>query len=110
MYFERQKPKKLHRYARAIVLGIITFALMSMFSVRVAVVQIKEHGKYRKDAGYVSSTPVKVKAARGEILDRYGRPIAVNRDGYNIVFTAGDFTKIKRNKIINDLKRMEGNL
>ena len=27
-----------------------------------------------------------IKAPRGEILDRYGRQIAVNRDGYNIVF------------------------
>ena len=27
-----------------------------------------------------------LKAPRGEILDCYGRQIAINRDGYNIIF------------------------
>lgn len=36
--------------------------------------------------GAVSSRTAVLKAPRGEILDCYGRQIAINRDGYNIVF------------------------
>lgn len=106
MYFERKKPKKLHKYARTLVMGLLVFSLISMFTVRVAVLQIVNHSEYRAEADYSSAISVKVKAARGEILDRYGRPIAVNRDGYNIVFNAAYFSKMKRNSIISDLVKL----
>lgn len=48
--------------------------------------QLIEAQKYKNQASGIYTRKVTVKAARGEILDCYGRQIAVNRDGYNIVF------------------------
>ena len=59
-----------------------------LFSARVYFLQITAAGKFKKSLPYgaASSHSAVIKAPRGEILDCYGRQIAVNRDGYNIIF------------------------
>ncbi len=69
------------------VLSILLALLLVLYSARVYSIQIINSDKYSSSVnGSSSSRKAVLKAPRGEILDRYGRQIAANRDGYNIVF------------------------
>ena len=58
-----------------------------LFSVRTYSIQVTNASDYTdKTDGAASVLTSVLKAPRGEILDCYGRQIAVNRDGYNVVF------------------------
>ncbi|MBQ1186258.1 MAG: penicillin-binding protein, partial [Clostridia bacterium] len=48
----------------------------------------------------ISYRKATIKAQRGEILDSSGREIAVNREGYNIVFDKAYFSMAKANDLI----------
>jgi penicillin-binding protein 2 len=68
------------------VLSFILILTLILFSFRVYHLQVnsKEFDNKKDRAATVLTTVLK--APRGEILDCYGRQIAINRDGYNIVF------------------------
>lgn len=67
------------------VLSIIAFVL---FSCRAYYIQVSNSDEYtgKSANGATSSRTAVIKAPRGEIVDCYGRQIAINRDGYNVVF------------------------
>lgn len=69
-------------------LSVLTIIALIAFSARTYYIQVSNSDKFTgKDSHGASSTRTAViKAPRGEILDCYGRKIAINRDGYNIVF------------------------
>lgn len=69
-------------------LSVLTIIALICFSVRTYYIQITKSSEFTgKDSFGASTTRTSVlKAPRGEILDCYGRKIAINRDGYNIVF------------------------
>lgn len=69
-------------------LSVLTIIALIAFSARTYYIQVINSAEYTgKDSHGASSTRTAViKAPRGEILDCYGRKIAINRDGYNIVF------------------------
>ena len=78
--------KKKHQTALT-VLSILLILVILLYTARIYSIQIVNSSKYSSAAQ--GSTAVRtsvLKAPRGEILDSYGRQIAVNRDGYNIVF------------------------
>ncbi len=68
------------------ILSIFLIIVFIFYSIRMYSLQI-EAGNVEDTTliGTTTRTAV-IKAPRGEILDCYGRKIAVNRDGYNIVF------------------------
>ncbi len=70
------------------VLSCLLIVVIILFSARVYFLQVTAADKFKKSLPYgaASSHTAVIKAPRGEILDRYGRQIAINRDGYNIVF------------------------
>lgn len=69
------------------VLSILLVILLVLYTARVYSIQIINSEKYSSNAnGSASSRTAVLKAPRGEILDSFGRQIAANRDGYNIVF------------------------
>ena len=70
------------------ILSLLIVAAIILFSARVYFLQITAAGEFKKSLPYgaASSHTAVIKAPRGEILDCYGRQIAVNRDGYNIIF------------------------
>ncbi len=76
--------KKLN--IRNVALSFVLIAVFVIYTVRIVDLQIIDRDKYLAQANGISKQTSVIKAARGEILDTYGRPIAVNRDGYNIVF------------------------
>lgn len=78
--------KKKHQTALT-VLSIIMILVLLLYAGRIYSIQIIKASEYSSLAnGSTSVRKAVLKAPRGEILDRYGRQIAVNRDGYNIVF------------------------
>lgn len=69
------------------VLSVILILTILFFSTRIYSIQIANAEKFTdKNDGASSVLTSVLKAPRGEILDCYGRQIAINRDGYNIVF------------------------
>ena len=83
------------------ILSILLVIAIVLFSARVYFLQITAAGKFKKTLPYgaASSHSAVIKAPRGEILDRYGRKIAVNRDGYNVIFNKA-YVKDNLNTII----------
>ena len=78
--------KNPSREPQSVVLAIILVVCMLICLARGIQYQVIEADKYISQAAGIYSRTVTVKAARGEIIDCYGRQIAVNRDGYNVVF------------------------
>ncbi|MBR5472639.1 MAG: penicillin-binding protein [Clostridia bacterium] len=85
------------------VLSILLVIVLVLYSARVYSIQIINSSKYSSNAkGSSASRTAVIKAPRGEILDRYGRQIAANRDGYNVVFNKA-YVKDNLNDIILSL-------
>lgn len=80
------------------VLSVFMIIVVLFYSVQVYCVQIKSTELSSKQDGAVAVRKSVLKAPRGEILDCYGRQIAINRDGYNVVFN-----KAYIGKDINDV-------
>lgn len=85
------------------VLSVLLALIIILYTARLYSIQVLNADKYssRAKGSAVIRTSV-LKASRGEILDRYGRQIAVNRDGYNIVFNKA-YVKDNLNDVILSL-------
>lgn len=80
-------PFKKKKSRAVIALSVMLVLLIILYSARLYSIQIIRRRQYSTLAkGSVSTRTAVLKAPRGEILDRYGRQIAINRDGYNVVF------------------------
>lgn len=107
LYKEEIKIKKrdLRRHITMIICCILVFLL---FFGRAFDIQIISAERYVEQADGVSKITAPIKAARGEILDCYGRPIATNREGYNIVFNYASISKTTINDTILALIKLLG--
>ncbi len=72
---------------RSNALALMLAAIMLLYSFSLFNYQIVNADKYTNQARGAYSKTTVIKAARGEILDRYGRQLAVNRNGYDIVLS-----------------------
>ena len=100
MPFQKKPRKRLTTLSviMAIVLFIYTFQVFSL--------QVSDAERYIAQAQGISYRKAVIKAQRGEILDINGREIAVNREGYNIVFNKAYFDMSKANEVILKLCRL----
>ena len=71
---------------RLIALGGIVWLVFSLFVFRLAQIQIVSGADYLAKQQRGSSRTQVIKAARGEIVDRKGRPFSYNEACYNLVF------------------------
>ncbi len=93
---------KKQNTALKILAGFLAL-LIILYAARLYSVQVINRKKYSSAVnGSTSVRTARLKAPRGEILDRYGREIAVNRDGYNIVFNKA-YVKDDLNDVISAL-------
>ena len=73
-------------------------------------VQLIDGEEYAAKANTSSRSTVPIKAARGEIVDRNGKPIVQNRQGYSIIFDYSFFPRgdkmAEGNKIIHSLIKL----
>ena len=104
---EELKLKKLdlRRYTILVVAAVLVFVL---FFFRGFDIQIVSSAKYIGQANGLSQITAPIKASRGEILDCYGRPIATNREGYNIVFNYASISRTTINDTIFTLTKLLG--
>lgn len=85
------------------MLCVILAAVMLVYAVRIFDISVISSDKYYSQiSGYSTRTAV-IKAPRGEILDCFGREIATNRDGYNIVFNKAYVDPMTLNDVILSL-------
>jgi penicillin-binding protein 2 len=70
---------------RLFILGTIIFLLFVFFSYQLARLQLVEGKKYLEQAERLTTSTKSIEAARGEILDCYGRKLASNRVAYSVV-------------------------
>ncbi len=85
------------------VLSVLLVLILLLYSARIYSIQIINSDKFSSNAkGSTSSRSAVLKAPRGEILDSFGRQIAANRDGYNVVFNKA-YVKDNLNDIILSL-------
>lgn len=89
-----------------ILIGIIGCAFV-LFAVRLGYFQIVNGEKYQKAGESVSSKVITVEAARGEILDRNGTPLVVNRQGNSIVFYNSDFPQYSTDEKVQKIRNNE---
>lgn len=91
--------KKISRYS---LISVIVVVLIVAIFARLFNLQIVNGVMYsqQSEKRLLKSTPVT--ASRGEITDRYGRPLVTNRMGFNIVFYKEYIEKENLNKLIAD--------
>ncbi|MGN0451770.1 MAG: peptidoglycan D,D-transpeptidase FtsI family protein, partial [Acutalibacteraceae bacterium] len=100
MPFKKKNQFQLTALSVLLILAIIFYAA------RIYSVQIINAEEYTdKNDGAASVRTAVLKAPRGEILDCYGRQIAVNRDGYNVVFNKA-YVKDNLNDVILTLANL----
>ena len=97
----KKKPRR-----RLSVLSVIMAAVLVLYSTQVFSLQVSNAELYIAQAKGISYRTAKIKAQRGEILDCNGREIAVNREGYNIVFNKAYFNMEEANSTILKLTKL----
>ena len=89
--------------AKLTVLSVLLALVIVLYTARVYNIEIINADQYSSNTnGSSSSRTAVLKAPRGEILDSFGRQIAANRDGYNVVFNKA-YVKDNINDIILSL-------
>lgn len=81
------------------ILGILGFLLVS----RLFILQVIDGQEYREITEKRLSKTIPQKAPRGEILDRYGRPLVSNRTGYTVRLSKTTSDNKELNSIVNSL-------
>ena len=95
MPFQKKSQTKLT------VLSLILAVTVALFSIQTYSLQVGDTSEFTdKNDGAASVMTAVLNAPRGEILDCYGRQIAINRDGYNIVFNKAYVDKGNMNDVI----------
>ena len=98
--------RKRRRITGTIIIAVAFVALI----ISLSVTQIVNGDKYKAAAKSLAVSTSKVKAPRGEILDRNGNPLVTNRQGNSIVFKYADFPEAKnqedRNQLIYSLIKL----
>lgn len=84
------------RNTRVNFLAVILLSVFIIATFRTCQLSVINANKYLTKMEGVTTRVAVLKAPRGEILDSFGREIAVNREGYNIVFNSAyvDFSSI----------------
>ena len=95
MPFAKKKDTRIN------ILAVFLAVIIALSTMRLVYLGVVNANKYLSDDGVTTRTAT-LKAPRGEILDCFGRQIAINRDGYNIVFNTA-YIKDNLNDIILSL-------
>lgn len=98
---------KLVKPGRVFALTVIFFVIIFVYLVFLYRLQIIEGEKYYNQSNEISTEEKTVTAARGNILDRYGRILISNKECYNIkIDTTKLFASDDPNRVILELVNM----
>ncbi len=98
--------KQRFAFLRTLSLFLIVLLIFATYSLRLMQLQLVEGDNYYAQTQKRTQRTVTVPAARGEIVDRNGRPLVVNRSCYNIVFDGATMPKRMQNEIILTLTKI----
>lgn len=99
--------KRLIKPARLVAMALILVVLLTVYLVFLYKLQIVEGEKYYNRSNEISSSTRSVTAARGNILDRYGRVLVSNSECYNLqIDTDKLFANENPNAVILELVQM----
>lgn len=98
--------KKKKKFPRITALCVIMALVVAVYSASAFGYQVVNRSKYSADADTLTVRQLAVKSARGQILDRYGRVIAYNTQGYSLVFDAAYLSKSRLNSVILSLSKV----
>ncbi len=98
----KKLPFKRKKQIQLTVVSVLLILVLVLYAARIYSLQIINAEKYSAAAKGSTVLTAVLKAPRGEILDCYGRQIAINRDGYNIVFNKA-YVKEDLNDVILSL-------
>ncbi len=90
--------KKISR--RIFIVVAIAISVIVIYAIVLLKLQVGQGEYFRTQAVKQTATTISVTAARGEIVDRYGRAIVRNRLGYAIVFNRAEMDVDSENEII----------
>ena len=90
---EKQNNENRMSRRRVLVLIVLLAAVFSVFSLRLFQIQIVEGGDYADIANRTTTSAISIPASRGEILDRYLRPMTVNRTTFSVIFDYAYFPR-----------------
>lgn len=88
------------KHTRINVLAGILAVILIIGTVRLTSLGVVNANKYITESDGMTMRTAVLKAPRGEILDSCGREIAVNREGYNIVFNSAYLNRENLNDLI----------
>lgn len=91
---------------RTLALCSAVLAVFVLYMLQLMRMQIVDGEWYKQLVNRGDTREQTVDAARGEVLDRYGRPLAVNATGYNVVLDKAFLPAERQNQIILDLCRL----
>lgn len=94
---------KLLRTVILVLLVVVVFVVYVLQLMQLQIVQGKQNKALAEQGTPIEQT---VAAARGEILDRYGNPLAVNTTGYNVVLDKAFMPSGRQNEIILNLTKL----
>ena len=99
--------RRLIKPNRVVAMGVLMALILSIYMVFLYRLQIIEGEKYYNQSNEISSTERTITAARGNILDRYGRVLVSNKECYNLkVDNVKLFANDDPNSVILELVRM----
>ena len=91
-------------HIRTIVVALLLFALLAAFIGNLYHLQVVKVDEYRAASAMKISNTVTVEAARGELVDRYGRSLVSNRATYEITLNSSVMgAEAQRNANLLDL-------
>lgn len=103
-------PTKKSYSIRGISTIVVLCLIFGIFSGVLFKIQVIDGEKYAAAGNSIMVKTVSVEGARGEILDRNGNPLVINRQGNSLIFDYSYFPSAKeqskRNQIINALITM----
>ncbi len=91
---------------RTTTLAVLLCVALLFYIARIYQIQVVDAASYAEQVAGISTRKAVLKAARGEILDCYGRQIAINREGYNVVFNSAYLDRSQCNETIRTLISM----
>ncbi len=94
---------KLKGISRYLFCGLVIFAVLAVYVLRLADWQIVNGATFLETADTTTTAKVTMDAARGEIVDANGLGLAVNKTGYAIVFDKAYMPTGTANKTIAQL-------
>lgn len=91
---------------RIVFLTSLMLAVFMVFSFRAVDFQVVTADEFSTKNANLTAIKTSIEATRGIIVDRYGRPIAYNREGYNVVFNSAYMNKGDYNNTILQLSAL----